>query len=267
MKRTSLLAVLASLAAIAVFTTAAEAYYHPTLGRFLTRDPGAGEATRVGAARPAPGGRFIHRDSLSAVPTRVGAAGPAVAGRFVRRNSVGQYADGMNLYQYVKSNPMVYTDSSGLAVDPGKDCGLWSRSKKKDFIGPIKKPGHFWLNSDSGDLWDFGPNLKWLQDRYGNQEFGDCTIFKYCRGETNYDGDKYLNAVGDVNKRPKLQLIGQLWFGSGKRTSCRCASCSDIKSCLSEVRRKWNGTRYDHFARHCGSFVLDAAAWCCLWGV
>lgn len=177
------------------------------------------------------------------------------------------HPDGPNLYQYVRSNPVRYTDSSGLAVDPGKDCGLWSRSNHVSFIGPIKKPTHFWLNTDAGELWDFGPDYDWLDARYGNHEYGDCTIFKYCRGQANWGNNAYANRTGDVNNRPKLQLLGQIWFGSGKGTSCRCASCGDIKDCLSEVRRRWDGTRYDHFARHCGSFVLDAATWCCLWGV
>ena len=184
-----------------------------------------------------------------------------VLGRFISRDPIG-YEDGMNLYQYAGSSPTMHNDFSGLLVDPGKDCGLWSRSEWNGII-----PGHFWLNGTGTELWDFGPDWDWLDARYGHHYFDDCSIFKYCLGQANWHNNSYANKAGDVNKRPKLQIVGWLWFGSAKGTFCRCASCGDIKSCLSAVRDKWDKTRYDHFGRHCGSFVLDAAAWCCLWGV
>jgi RHS repeat-associated protein len=37
-------------------------YHDPALGRFLSRDPGAGNANRIGAGGPAVGGGFIPRD-------------------------------------------------------------------------------------------------------------------------------------------------------------------------------------------------------------
>ena len=90
MKRTHLLTVVAT---IAIFIANASAYYHPTLGRWLSRDPGPGS------------------------PSRVGTAGPTAGGGFAKRDPVGnQYADGMNLYQCVRSAPTI-------AVDP---FGLWS---------------------------------------------------------------------------------------------------------------------------------------------
>ena len=85
-KRTSLIAVLISLIAVGIFTTDATAMYHPGMGRFMQRDPGAGGAV--------PMGRFIPRD-----PT-----------------GTNQYADGMSLYQYVQSAPTTYVDPSGKTV-------------------------------------------------------------------------------------------------------------------------------------------------------
>jgi hypothetical protein len=61
MKRTHLIAVLVGLIAIGVFAADAAAYYHPGMGRFTSRDPGAG-AARVGAGALAVGGGFITRD-------------------------------------------------------------------------------------------------------------------------------------------------------------------------------------------------------------
>ena len=53
---------------------------------------------------------------------RVGATGPASGGGFLPRDPTGtkQYADGPNLYQYCKSNPVVRADPSGTVV-----IGLW----------------------------------------------------------------------------------------------------------------------------------------------
>jgi len=67
----------------------ASAYYDAQTGRFLSRDPGPGGAARVGTAAPAPSGRVFQRD--------LG----------------GQYTDGMNLYEYVRSSPLGYVDWSG----------------------------------------------------------------------------------------------------------------------------------------------------------
>jgi len=99
MKTTRLVAVLVGLAAIALFAADASAMYHPTMGRFMQRDPGGGAGS----------------------PARVGTAGPAVGGGFISRD---QYADGMNLYQYVGSNPAKYADPLGLWKI--KRDGWWS---------------------------------------------------------------------------------------------------------------------------------------------
>ncbi len=93
MRTTRLIAVLMGLTVIAMIAADAQAVYHPTMGRFLQRDPGAGA-----------GG-----------PARIGGAGPAVGGRFIPRDPTGsnQYADGMNLYQYVRSAPLTKVDRNG----------------------------------------------------------------------------------------------------------------------------------------------------------
>lgn len=84
-KRTHLIAALLGMIALSIFAADAAAMYHPGMGRFLQRDPGAGNAMRIGAGGAAPVGRFIPRDPAGG----------------------NQYAAGMNLYQYVRSNPVV----------------------------------------------------------------------------------------------------------------------------------------------------------------
>ena len=46
---------------------------------------------------------------------RIGAVGAAPVAQFIPRdpNGTGQYGDGMNLYQYVGSNPVNWVDYTG----------------------------------------------------------------------------------------------------------------------------------------------------------
>ena len=85
-------AVLASFAAVAILAADASAMYHPTMGRFLQRDPGPGE--------------------MMTAP-RVGTGGPAIGGGFLPRDPTEQYRDGMNLVEYVGSNPVGRVDPYG----------------------------------------------------------------------------------------------------------------------------------------------------------
>lgn len=134
MRTTRLIAVLVGMAAIAILTADASAYYHPTLGRFMQRDPGAGGANRIVAGgAPAATRRFIPRDRMPAGPTHttmalhangmrrsaapfgISARSGVLAPPHIGQNGLNnQYEDGMNLYQYVGSNPVVYVDPSGL---------------------------------------------------------------------------------------------------------------------------------------------------------
>jgi hypothetical protein len=83
--------------------------YHPELGRFMQRDPLGTALARpmvisASTARNVSDARFTQRDH--APPKAI----PAV-----------QYADGMNLYQYVRSNPLNRRDANGLFSD-FRDC-------------------------------------------------------------------------------------------------------------------------------------------------
>lgn len=83
--------ILAAALLLTAIVSPVQAMYHPGMGRFMQRDPG-------------PGG------TSGSMPSRVGHAG-------INR----QYADGMNLYQYVRSNPIRYVDFTGWqAAEPEK---------------------------------------------------------------------------------------------------------------------------------------------------
>jgi len=77
MKRRNLNGLLLGLAAIALLTADAWAHYHPRAGRFVQRDPASYAKGDVGR---------------------------------------GQYADGLSLYQYTASKPIVASDPSGLKI-------------------------------------------------------------------------------------------------------------------------------------------------------
>ena len=79
MKRFNLITVLVGLIAFVAFANLASAMYDPGLGRFLQRDPGPMTEVRPAPVQVIARGRVFQRDP---------------------------YADGMNVYQYVRSNPM-----------------------------------------------------------------------------------------------------------------------------------------------------------------
>ena len=119
MKHSHLVAVLAGLAVAAVLAADASAFYHPGLGRWISRDPGAstGDAMRIGAGGQAVGGGFLPRD---------------------------QYADGMNLYQYVRSSPTGILDSEGLQSESAASCCC--REAKLELLIPEPLPAKVGMN-------------------------------------------------------------------------------------------------------------------------
>ncbi|MFA7237726.1 MAG: hypothetical protein WC058_12760 [Phycisphaeraceae bacterium] len=76
----------------AAIASPAQAMYHPGMGRFMQRDPG-------------PGGIY------GAVSHHKRSAGSGASSHFIPQD---QYGDGMNLYQYVRSNPIALVDPMGL---------------------------------------------------------------------------------------------------------------------------------------------------------
>ncbi len=105
------LSIVAAFALLTVVTSSAQAMYHTGMGRFMQRDPGPGgigSTARVGSA-----GRM-------GAASRIGSAGAVTAGGgFIQRDPIRQYADGMNLYQYVRSDPVIGLDPSGTFTYPG----------------------------------------------------------------------------------------------------------------------------------------------------
>lgn len=128
MKQTHLIAVLVGIVAMGIFAADASAMYHPGMGTFMQRDPGAGGAHRIGAGGTAVAGGFIPRDRtpFAASLTDTGPSGygrlahhTGIGGRhgipsppsIGRANFNGQYHNGLSLYEYVRSQPTRYANT------------------------------------------------------------------------------------------------------------------------------------------------------------
>lgn len=90
---------------------------------WLTRDPGPDviDHSRVGVAGPSVGDRFIPRDQHGddMHVSLVMAMPPGSVVPPVPFDPTGRYPDGPNLYEYVRSNPIVNFDPNGLCAARG----------------------------------------------------------------------------------------------------------------------------------------------------
>lgn len=153
-----------------------------------------------------------------------------------------QYDDGVNLYQYCKSDPVNYVDPWGLKAI--RECDCLAKRVKGKF-------GHEWLEC-GGSSWGFyPPGIVSSPDPH--------------RGKHRHDE---LIIWGISKKR-----FGRLKYGSKKGTKCKCASCSDIMSCISDYARyahdeiDYGIWGVDGWTRHytCRTFVKKALSKCCLY--
>jgi len=253
MRKTHLVVTVTVLAAMTLFAAETQAYYHPGMGRFLSRDPGPGGT--MGAPR-------------------VGTAGPAVGGRFLPRD---QYADGMNLYQYVGSEPIGWTDATGNARQRAQQAGKDNDKDKPkepgvpapgtpDFVGPTEPPAGRWATcgikvyrsaictlspkkpSDFGHEWTNDGQTTW---DYPKDYFSDPVhpCHKYDKEHPVWIWNAHVKPLG-----------GSLPDG----TSCDKASCRQIKACLQAAENEWDGTSYSFWGHNCIDFAQAALNKCCM---
>lgn len=133
MKTKHLVPVLLGLATLAFFTADASAMYNPATGTFMQRDPGPGGMMAAPAPRIAGegvmGGSFVPRDpsrqffgqtEQSEVVQNAFASSFMSMSRVFDANTIRnnpsllQFADGMNIYQYLGGDPVDFADPSGL---------------------------------------------------------------------------------------------------------------------------------------------------------
>jgi hypothetical protein len=151
---------------------------------------------------------------------------------------MSQYQDSMNLYEYVKSNPVKYVDPYGL-----RSCEINIYQTPYCSFGD---PGHTWFSWEGGTA-DLPPD--------------------YINGPTHrcQKDLKYIEAAWHT----KTTKGGQLWHKDPKkRNTCSCASCDDITKCLRNYMAAKSGDFHWHVlpgpGYNCRDFVKDAMKKCCL---
>ena len=177
-------------------------------------------------------GRFMQKDPLGINP-----AGGEINNFEIQK----QYVDGMNIYQYVLSNPVNNIDQFGLK------CGIQSYRNR---VG--NKHAGILIN---GADYDFGPvslNPFWAE--------GQCP---WRLGGIEYQDDKG-NAKPPKVRDLEIRSMGLLWHGQSRGKPCKCATCDDIISCIIKVCQNWDGTKYVYPIRTCWNFVAAVKSDCCL---
>jgi len=201
------LAIVAAAFIVTVLVSPALAMYHPGMGRFMQRDPhgtmNAPTAPRVGMAGPAAIGGFVARDPM---PTR---PQPGL-----------QYADGMNLYQYVRGNPLSYVDPSGrklcspatgslrtLMEDAAERNTPFTRSGKPD---PHKRISFEFLSCLACQESSYNPCAQGTTDDYGLMQLtkkgaiAQCQTLKILSDRIDYSDDHRKNCCS-WDKQPPFK--------------------------------------------------------------
>jgi hypothetical protein len=212
-KTTRLLTILIALAALATITAEASAYLHPGTGRFISRDPGPGSTTN----NPAQGAHFPPRDPSPNDSSRSVTTVPAPTTGFIPRDPTGtnQYADGMNLYQYVRSNPVGLTDFLGLNTERihwEKVSGAKDQYRAtKDGASLEQLADHLIMSKSSWRcLWPVkrvGKNTKKSRDLYHKKKSAVCDDIYDVSNLTATTGPSLIGAFARKGKRGKRHLI------------------------------------------------------------
>ena len=134
-------------------------------------------------------------------------------------NPFGQYTDGMNLFEYVKSNPIINIDSYGLW------CGVVVKQQDIDWEGGDM--GHRWIEGCNSS-WGWWPN----KDAAGDaKEYWGGT-----KGELQSPDAKEGLKHGLLWVTGR-RLKGTMKFGPKAGTSCKCITeCADVCACLRNLR-------------------------------
>jgi len=116
-----------------------------------------------------------------------------------------------------------------------------------------------------------------MNRKYGKGKWnpGKCSLFTWCEGQRNYEDDVYVKWVTrpqDTTIELKLKwdlgaLVNKLKAGPKgvKDKKCKCATCADIKACLSAVEDDWDKKKKYHYVwKNCRTFVTKALDKCCL---
>lgn len=149
-----------------------------------------------------------------------------------------QYQDGFGLKVYAQGDPVNNKDAWGL------ECGV-VYYENPEFAG------HAGLLVNGND-YDFGPATP--NPFYGK---GECP---WTGGGPNSDAKKT-----ELNVKKTGYLYGNFSKNTAKPIkSCKCATCKDIRACVSELCSAYNNEGYSYPVTTCRSYTRDAKKFCCL---
>ena len=165
-------------------------------------------------------GRFLSHDPLGITPNH------PKPNMF---NVMSQYKDGMNLYEYVRSNPVIKVDPKGL-----ESCGY---------------------KVDCGDI-----HVDSWWDRIGDSLGGyHCDLNNTSKPNERENARSYPVWV-DRDKTCNRTLMG----GENKGKACLCATCSDITDCVDAVWKKIGQGKTPTLNDNCHTWAAAQISRCCL---
>jgi RHS repeat-associated protein len=166
-------------------------------------------------------GRFLQRDPLGINPT---------GDSHNLYSPLRQYKDGLNIYQYCRSNPLLDADPLGLT-----SIELYTNTYF---------PWHKGFIIDGKDI-DFGPD---------EQKGGYA-------GKVPYGG---YNASYSTRVKLRLHSYGWLKYGPKTGKSCCSSTLKNASLCLKYFAFTWDPSPYMVIGRNCWNFVYTGMDGCCL---
>jgi RHS repeat-associated protein len=135
-----------------------------------------------------------------------------------------RYADGMNLYEYGKSNPIMNLDALGL-----ESCGLFVR------CGKIRE-------TDSWDKWG---------NRLG--------LFHCDIGKGKSDREDEVDYDITIDRSPGRMILN----GDGKGKPCKCAKCPEIQQCA-DAEYMQGAVNGSQLGNNCHTWTARGLSKCCM---
>jgi len=276
MKTTRLVAVLVGLAAISLFATDATAMYNPSLGRWMQRDPGQGgmmpATPRVGGG-PVAGGAFLPRDQIGMPSPRAPELSRSVGSpAFPSLPPHAQYADGCNLYQYVRSMPTRLLDPHGTESIQINSITMKRKHIKWSVVFGKEEGdgyGHWWTEIDGTESYGWWPKapVPGLLETIFSVE-GEMNA-RYFGGTATTDPHHGDAAEEEFHpwRAEVSATVTKLKYGKAKDTKCPCASEEQIKDCVQAFVKDYAAThtRWSYpLGNNCHSFQRDLMNACCL---
>ena len=151
----------------------------------------------------------------------------AGVGRWTRRDPLG-YVDGMGLYEYVKSNALIYTDPTGTDT---------ARFHCRDVIGTLGNFSHCWVECCDNN--------------------GRCNNYGMYDGLSDGTmGGHACRIANDPRDTPAAPGFGTTTIVAG----------NDICKCMSEVFTRERGCRHEYRPSRCNSNWFASSMWRCCTG-